>query len=80
MRNYTVKITVEGFSKVSVYENDSKELIRDILTPVLNSADNKIMRMPTNTDTSGNRIDLYYVHNVIWNYMIEVITRVGAPE
>ena len=80
MKNYTIKITVEGFNKVTVYESDSKELIRDIMTPIKNSPDNKIMYLPVATDTSGNKTQMYYVRNAIFAFSVEIITKAGAPD
>ena len=78
MKNYTIKINVEGFNKQTVYESDSKELIRDIMTPIKNSPDNKFMYFPATYDTSGNKIEMYYVRNAIFAFSVEIITRADA--
>lgn len=78
MKKYTAKIIVEPFNNmVNFYESDSEEMVRDLITPIQKSAENKVMRLTT-FDTSGHRIDRYYVKNVAFTFVIEVITRADA--
>lgn len=78
MKNYTINIIVEGFNDVkNHYESDSKEIIRDIMTPVEKEVSNKIMTMTT-FDTTGNKIVRHYVHTPCFNYLIEITIRADA--
>lgn len=79
MKKYTAKIIVEPFNNiVNFYESDSEELVRDIMSPIQKSPDYKTMRFTT-TDTTGNKIDRYYVKSAVFAFLVEITTRVDNP-